>query len=41
MLLKWNGKVTIGEWYYNAGKIGFAIGDELGDGVEYIYELVY
>ena len=41
VLLKWNGKVTIGEWYYNAGKIGFAIGDELGDGVEYIYELVY
>ena len=41
VLLNWDGNVTIGEWYYNAGKIGFAIGDELGDGVEYIYELIY
>ncbi len=41
VLLNWDGKITLGEWYFNAGKIGFSIGDELGDGVEYIYEIVY
>ena len=41
VLLNWNGKTTIGEWYFNSGNIGFAIGDDLGDGVEYIYEIVY
>ncbi len=41
VLLNWGGKTTLGEWYYNSGKIGFAIGDDLGDGIEYIYEIVY
>ncbi|MCR4946089.1 MAG: hypothetical protein K5929_03990 [Lachnospiraceae bacterium] len=41
VLLNWDGEITLGEWYFNAGKIGFAIGNKLGDGVEYIHEITY
>ena len=39
--LNWDGKIAIGEWYYNSSQIGFLVNDEKDGGIQYVYDIVY